>query len=117
MLRVVLDKIILDFCNEVNSTISVLPRELEEESKKKQLSKDAVDSPKNNPNLRQKQSFIDAGRPTLQFETIPLEVYNSKVYLAGKHTWNTVNITCCLKEKIILICFAKILYQIFKGIP
>jgi hypothetical protein len=39
------------------------------------------------------KQVIDAGRPTLQFETIPLEVYNSKVYLAGKHTWNTVNIT------------------------
>ena len=39
------------------------------------------------------KQVIDASRPTLQFETIPLEVYNSKVYLAGKHTWNTVNIT------------------------
>lgn len=39
------------------------------------------------------KQVIDATRPTLQFETIELPVYNSKVYLAGKHTWNTVNIT------------------------
>jgi hypothetical protein len=39
------------------------------------------------------KQVIDAGRPTLQFDPIVLEVYNSKVHLAGKHTWNTVNIT------------------------
>lgn len=39
------------------------------------------------------KQVIDAARPTLQFETIELPVYNSKVYLAGKHTWQTVNIT------------------------
>lgn len=39
------------------------------------------------------KQVVDASRPTLQFETIELPVYNSKVYLAGKHTWQTVNIT------------------------
>jgi len=39
------------------------------------------------------KQVIDASRPTLQFDPIVLDVYNSKVHLAGKHTWNTVNIT------------------------
>lgn len=39
------------------------------------------------------KQVMDASRPTLQFDPIQLDVYNSKVYLAGKHTWNTVNIT------------------------
>jgi hypothetical protein len=39
------------------------------------------------------KQVIDATRPTLQFDPIQLDVYNSKIYLAGKHTWNTVNIT------------------------
>lgn len=39
------------------------------------------------------KQVIDATRPTVQFEQIELPVYNSKVYLAGKHTWNPVTIT------------------------
>jgi len=39
------------------------------------------------------KQVVDASRPTLQFDPIAMDVYNSKVYLAGKHTWNTVNIT------------------------
>ena len=39
------------------------------------------------------KQVIDATRPTIQFDPIQLDVYNSKIYLAGKHTWNTVNIT------------------------
>lgn len=39
------------------------------------------------------KQVIDATRPTVQFDQIELPVYNSKVYLAGKHTWNPVNIT------------------------
>jgi hypothetical protein len=39
------------------------------------------------------KQVIDATRPTLQFDPIQLDVYNSKIYLAGRHTWNTVNIT------------------------
>ena len=39
------------------------------------------------------KQVMDATRPTLQFDPIQLDVYNSKIYLAGKHTWNTVNIT------------------------
>lgn len=39
------------------------------------------------------KQVIDATRPTVQFEPIELPVYNSKVYIAGKHTWNPVTIT------------------------
>jgi hypothetical protein len=40
------------------------------------------------------KQVIDINRPQLTFETITLPVYNSTMYLAGKHTWNelTVNI-------------------------
>jgi len=35
----------------------------------------------------------DATRPKVSFEEITLDVYNSKVYLAGKHTWETMTLT------------------------
>jgi hypothetical protein len=35
---------------------------------------------------------MDVTRPNVQFETITLDVYNSKVYMAGKHTWQTMTI-------------------------
>lgn len=39
------------------------------------------------------KQVIDAQRPTVAFEPIELPVYNSKVYIAGKHTWNAVTLT------------------------
>jgi len=39
------------------------------------------------------KQVIDASRPTVQFDQIELPIYNSRVYLAGKHTWNPVTIT------------------------
>jgi hypothetical protein len=40
------------------------------------------------------KQVIDCSRPQLQFQEITLPVYNSTLYLAGKHTWTalTVNI-------------------------
>lgn len=40
------------------------------------------------------KQVIDINRPQVSFETITLPVYNSTMYLAGKHSWNelTVNI-------------------------
>jgi hypothetical protein len=35
----------------------------------------------------------DATRPKVAFEEITLDVYNSKVYLAGKHTWEAMTLT------------------------
>ena len=40
----------------------------------------------------------DITRPNLSFETTTIDVYNSKVYLAGKHTWETVTLT--LREDV-----------------
>ena len=38
------------------------------------------------------RSVVSAGRPTLTHEAITLEAYNSKIFLAGKHTWGEVQI-------------------------
>lgn len=35
----------------------------------------------------------DATRPKVTFDEITLDVYNSKVYLAGKHVWETMTLT------------------------
>lgn len=42
------------------------------------------------------KQVISFTRPNLQFEEIPLPVYNSTVKLAGKHTWNDV--TCEVRD-------------------
>ena len=39
------------------------------------------------------KQVIDASRPNLTFDNITLDVYNSKVYMAGKHTWDPITIT------------------------
>ena len=36
---------------------------------------------------------MDITIPSLTFYTVTLAVYNSKVYVAGKHTWETITIT------------------------
>lgn len=38
------------------------------------------------------RQVIDCARPQVQFDEITLNVYNSRVYLAGKHTWQTIAI-------------------------
>ena len=40
------------------------------------------------------KQVIDINRPQISFEEITLPVYNSTLYLAGRHTWNelTVNL-------------------------
>lgn len=44
------------------------------------------------PTTELTKQVMDVTRPNLSFETITLDVYNSKVYMAGKHTWNTISI-------------------------
>lgn len=36
------------------------------------------------------KQVIDATRPNIQFQQIPIDVYNSKIYMAGKHEWQAV---------------------------
>lgn len=38
------------------------------------------------------KQVIDCSRPNLDFAEITLPVYNSTMYLAGKHTWNPMSI-------------------------
>ena len=39
------------------------------------------------------KQVIDITRPNLTFDNVTLDVYNSKVYVAGKHTWEPITIT------------------------
>ena len=36
---------------------------------------------------------MDITRPNLTFNNVTLDVYNSRVYVAGKHTWEPITIT------------------------
>ena len=38
------------------------------------------------------KQVIDCQRPNVQFTEIPLHVYNSTMYLAGKHAWQTLSV-------------------------
>jgi hypothetical protein len=50
------------------------------------------------PTTELTKQVIDVTRPNVTFEKITLDVYNSKVYLAGKHTWE--EITLNLREDV-----------------
>ena len=39
------------------------------------------------------KQVVDVTRPNLSFEEVTLDVYNSKVRLAGKHTWEAITLT------------------------
>ena len=39
------------------------------------------------------KQVIDVTRPNLTFDETILDVYNSRVYVAGKHTWDPITIT------------------------
>ena len=39
------------------------------------------------------KQVIDCSRPNLTFDNVTLDVYNSRVYVAGKHTWDPITIT------------------------
>lgn len=38
------------------------------------------------------KQVVDVTRPNLSFENIMLDVYNSKVHIAGKHTWQDITL-------------------------
>ena len=38
------------------------------------------------------KQVADVTRPDLSFDQITLDVYNSRVYMAGKHTWNPITL-------------------------
>jgi len=44
------------------------------------------------PTTELTKQVIDASRPTISFENQELHVYNSKVNIAGKHSWNEITV-------------------------
>jgi hypothetical protein len=44
------------------------------------------------PTTELTKQVVDVTRPNVSFEQITLDAYNSKVYLAGKHTWDPITI-------------------------
>ena len=44
------------------------------------------------------KQVVDVTRPNLTFDEITLDVYNSRVYLAGKHTWEAITLN--LREDV-----------------
>ena len=50
------------------------------------------------PTTELTKQVVDVTRPNVTFEEITLDVYNSKVYLAGKHAWEAITLT--LREDV-----------------
>lgn len=44
------------------------------------------------PRTELTKQVIDITRPSVSFEEIPIEIYNSRVYLTGKHTWEAITV-------------------------
>ena len=44
------------------------------------------------PRTELTKQVISFARPSLSFEEMPIELYNSRMYLAGKHTWETTTV-------------------------
>jgi len=39
------------------------------------------------------KQVVDVTRPNLTFDEVTLDVYNSRIYMAGKHTWEAITLT------------------------
>jgi hypothetical protein len=50
------------------------------------------------PTTELTKQVVDVTRPTVAFEPIEIPVYNSKAYLAGKHTWSPITLN--LREDV-----------------
>jgi hypothetical protein len=50
------------------------------------------------PSTELTKQVVDVTRPNITFENMVLDVYNSKVNLAGKHTWNPITLN--LREDV-----------------
>jgi hypothetical protein len=50
------------------------------------------------PSTELTKQVVDVTRPNISFEPITLDVYNSRAYLAGKHTWEPITLT--LREDV-----------------
>jgi hypothetical protein len=47
----------------------------------------------NGSTLELTQNVVSVTRPSLTHDEVTLDAYNSKVYLAGKHTWDPITLT------------------------
>lgn len=45
-----------------------------------------------NPTAELTKQVIDFARPSVSFDEIPIEIYNSRIYLAGKHSWEATSL-------------------------
>ena len=59
------------------------------------------------------KQVIDVTRPNLTFDETILDVYNSRVYLAGKHTWDpiTINLRDDVNNSVTKLCGEQIQKQ------
>ena len=48
------------------------------------------------PRTELTKQVMDFTRPSVSFEDVPIDIYNSKMYYAGKYTWEEV--TCNLRD-------------------
>jgi hypothetical protein len=44
------------------------------------------------PTTELTKQVVDITRPNVEFEEITVDIYNSKVFLAGKHTWQAITL-------------------------
>ena len=44
------------------------------------------------PRTELTKQVVSFARPSVTFDEIPIDIYNSKIYLAGKHSWETTTI-------------------------
>jgi hypothetical protein len=44
------------------------------------------------PRTELTKQVVDFTRPSVTFEEIPIDIYNSKLYVAGKHSWEQVTV-------------------------
>ena len=44
------------------------------------------------PRTELTKQVIDFTRPSVTFEEIPIDIYNSKLYVAGKHSWEQITV-------------------------
>ena len=50
------------------------------------------------PTTELTKQVIDVARPNVSFEKMTIDIYNSRVYLAGKHTWDPITLN--LREDV-----------------
>ena len=65
------------------------------------------------PRTELTKQVVDVTRPSLTFDETILDVYNSRVYLAGKHTWEpiTINIRDDVNNSVTKLCGEQIQKQ------